>query len=155
MLQDRSRDVRIIICKALTQLSSYEDISKLRSMLESDVIDIKIASAEALAKLVCSEGSSTLKEIFRDNGRKGQMALDALIRLEDRTIIPELTEMVRNENPIFQKLAVRGLGALGTEADIPLLLDMIISVTDGYLYANDALIYIDRRLYCPFNWGED
>lgn len=151
MLQDRSREVRISVCKAFTQLSSYEDISELNLMLKSDVIDIRVESLKALVRLGFVENIITIREIFRNNLEQKQIALDALINLGDRGIILELIDMIKDKDPVIRKMAVKGLCALGFETEISVLLDMIISTPDNNLYARDALIGVDQRLYCPFN----
>jgi len=154
MLQDRSKDVRVSSWKALTKLCSWKDKPILISMLESEISEMKIASAEALIRLGYQEGIAKLREMLNDKGKSGQMALDALITLGDREIIPTLIDMIRDEDPIVSKGAIRAISYLGTESEIPILLEIIISENDLNSNVKDALIYIDRRLYCPFSWNE-
>jgi HEAT repeat protein len=155
MLQDRSKDVRIKAFKSFAKLSSYNDLSILRQMLNLDILDIKIASAEALSMMNDQVGLNILREIFRNYGKKGQIALDALIRLGDKEIIPELFEMLRSGDIISQKIAFRGLSSLGTEEEIALLLDMINTNPNISIQAQKILIYIDRKLYCPIKCDEN
>jgi hypothetical protein len=128
-------------------------VSLLNSMLTSDISDVKVASAEALIRLGYHEGIAKLREMLKDKGKNGQMALDALARLGDREIIPDLVKMIKDEDPIVKKGAARALGSLGSEEEVPVLLGIIVSESDINPDAKDALIFIDRKLYCPFNWN--
>lgn len=152
-IQDRSKDVRICTWKALARICTWKDISLLNSMLTSDISDVKVASAEALIRLGYHEGIAKLCEMLKDKGKNGQMALDALARLGDREIIPDLVKMIKDEDPIVKKGAARALGSLGSEEEVPVLLGIIVSESDINPDAKDALIFIDRKLYCPFNWN--
>ena len=64
-------------------------------------------------------------------------------------------EAHRDERWYMRKTAAEALGSLGSEEEIPHLLDMVISGAVGASEAKDALMRIDRRLYCPFDWWED
>jgi len=152
MLQDRSKEVRIIAFRALMEFFSWEDIPLLMSAIESDVPDIKVLSAESLARLGYQEGFTKLRAMLKDGGRSRRLALKSLSNLGDPTIIPDLIRMIEDEDPIVRKESAHAIGILGSETEIQMLLDILFSSHGTNLDANNALIYIDRKLYCPFRW---
>ncbi len=152
MLQDRSKEVRIEAFRSLVEFCSWEDISLFIPMLESDIPEIKVLSAEALAKLGYQEGIIKLRTMMGDDSKSARLALKSLVNLGDQTIITDLVRMIEDKDPIIRKESAKMMGILGSESEVQELLDILLDSHGTNQDAKNALIYIDRKLYCPFNW---
>ncbi|MFC1712874.1 HEAT repeat domain-containing protein [Candidatus Poribacteria bacterium] len=164
-------------------LAGMAAIPELREMLSSQYNTLRIAAAQALARLGDREVIPELRNMLMEKTFRAAAAqalaqlgdrevipelrnmlmeetfrtaaAQALAQLGDREVIPKLRDMLRDARRSVRDAAVVALTFLNSEEDISFLLDIAISGGEGASAAREALICIDHNLYCPFDWPED
>lgn len=84
-------------------------------------------------------------------------AAQALAQVAGREAIPDLRELLKDDDEDVRLETVEVLEALVAEED----LEWLVEWATHYTFAetgreiNSLLIHLDRKLYCPFEWPED
>jgi HEAT repeat protein len=74
-----------------------------------------------------------------------------------REALPDLRQLMSDSNEHVRRAAAEALEPLLIEEDLEWLAQLAAHqwATGAGETANELLIYLDRKLYCPFEWPEE
>jgi HEAT repeat protein/DNA-binding MarR family transcriptional regulator len=157
LLESKNEDsyVRGAVIPALAKLAGPMVIPDIQSKLRVRSTRVKKQAAEALVQAVRKESIPELLTMLQDgNWRVRGAAGQALARVARREDTNTLLTMLTDEYEAVRQAAVKAIGRIGSVAELPRLAEMVIAYPLGGVgrNTNEALIRLDRRLYCPFEW---
>lgn len=160
MLKDEDGVVRQSAGRALAQVlaeSGTRAIPELRQLLKNDDVEICQAARQALLNLV-AEGDSEVLPLLRDllideHPLVADAAREALTHVAaqlGRRAIPHLSEILQDRHPAARHAAAGAIAALNPERGLQAWAELVVAYPLDNEPATQALVALDRRLYCPF-----
>jgi len=153
MRKDSDVGVREIAMKALVQVLKQVAIPDLREMLKDSDEYVRWAAVQALAQVAGRDVIPDLREMRKDSDESVQWeAMEALAQVAGRDAIPDLRELLQDSYSKVRLWAMKALESRVAQEDLVWLTDLVIhnSMTEAGEAANQLLIRLDRKLYCPF-----
>lgn len=151
MLEKGPESARATAARAMISAAVPEDIPVLEKKLADPSEEIRSAVAEAIAGVASTENLRDLKEILDDPDSEGKRKALAILvgRVGTRDDLPIVRRMLGDSDAGVRLLAAEAVGKIGTEDDLNWLAPLAVGRTseDG---AREALLLLDRKLYCPF-----
>jgi HEAT repeat protein len=139
----------------LTQIVTDEDFECLQEMLKDSHWYKRLAAIPAMAKIRGREAFPGLKNIT-DNGRamEKRWAVKAMAPLADRSDWDYFFGLLENMDADIRATAACVIGRLGLERDLTPVAEMAMHHLSRGIYEGtaQALLILDRKLYCPFEW---
>jgi len=172
MLEDQHWEVQQAAQQALARVlknMGWKAIPYLREWLKPKGVHARQAASEALPVVLQQVRPETvpdlpellkemLKEKLKDEEWDVRMdeaeALSQTFQEVGPAAIPSLRGLLRDG--AVRGAAMHALKDLVTEADLEWLTEWVVRypLTETSEAANRLLIYLDRKLYCPFEWPE-
>jgi hypothetical protein len=121
LLDDESEDVRMVAAEAIANLG-HPDLDSLRSRLRKEEEDaVKLEIVKALFSLGGADSASDMLGVASDDFGEERLrcfAIDALGRLREKRARKVLEEASEDINGAIRRVAVIGLGKIGSELSL-------------------------------------
>ncbi|HUT18964.1 MAG TPA: HEAT repeat domain-containing protein [Anaerolineae bacterium] len=150
--------MRCAAAETLAEIDAREAIPDLRTMLQDSDWPLRQAAARAIAQVAGREAIPDLRTLLKDeNWRVRDAAAQAFTQVAGREAISDLQTMLKAPGLLMRRHAADALGKLLIEDDITWLAEWVVRypLSEPGGSANQLLIHLDRKLYCPFEWPED
>jgi len=156
--KDEGWDVRTAAVKAVARLMGPDYLPRLELMLTDRDANKRVAAIEAITDIEGRDAVPKLKKLLRDTNRNvvGRV-VRAIGEVERQEALPLFRDLLRGENLVLKRSACQAMSELelGSEEDATELARIVLSwpLADIGQAAADALVKLDRKLYCPFGTG--
>jgi HEAT repeat protein len=158
-LDDEDSGVVDAAAQAIARIVTREDAPDLKARWEEGGRVVRRVAALALARIADPVDIPLLKEMLTDrDGYVRQRAIEALARVGGRDEVPSLLSMLQDRDSDVRKMAAKAIAQLGAEEELDRLAGMVVATPwfgETWLDAYEALMLLDRNLYCPFEWPEE
>lgn len=132
VLDDPEPGVRAAAATSLGLLGAHGSVARLERLIREDtdaqeVGNVRAAAVDALAMIGGERATAGLLIALRDPVKTVRYhAIDALGRSRDSSVVPDLAEVLENDDyPVAREAAARVMGELGHSAAVAPLLDQL------------------------------
>jgi len=116
--------VRFYAIAALARIDSEQAVLPLIKLLDHNDWDVKISAIEALGATGSEQAFLHLINLF-DSGYLRSFAVEALGRGGYHQAVPDLIKLLKDQDKVVQKIAVKAIGGAGSAKDISLLTKLL------------------------------
>ncbi|MFW5680253.1 MAG: HEAT repeat domain-containing protein, partial [Pseudomonadota bacterium] len=154
LIAHNDRDVRLQAARCVSHLPGAAGMARIRELAEDNDAEVRLEALRSIARRNPQAGRATLRRAFAEDIdlRCRRAALQGLIAVEDRSIIPALRRLVRNPDAFIyeqspqtqalrQALCCEAVDALGLLGDASVV-DDLMGLLDRHVSAmlDDAVI---------------
>ena len=131
-VNSKTKSVRLAAIRALPDIGDPSSAGVLERLLADADSEISQAAQEALAALPGQKADEAVMRMLNSSQTSERLtALELIGRRRMTTSIPELLKAARDADPEVRPAAVRKIGELGSDAELPALLVLLMHFKDS------------------------
>lgn len=153
LLRDLSENVRWAVAQAIVKIEARVVPGALKRLINDPDWYIRRSAVQAVGELANREELPELQDLLQGTDEKLRLAAAwALGQLASHDDLPALRDLLGYSHEGIRNMAVETIVKLGSESELSPLAQIVMSApfSDFATAANQALILLDRRFYCPF-----